>query len=60
MMNPLQRMTSHPVPFEAGASADLGDPEVDQLDAPRQGDHDVGRLEVLVDDAVGVKPFHPW
>ena len=42
-----------------GVLGQLGQPEVEDLDAAVGRDHDVGRLEVAVDDPGGVGPGQP-
>ena len=41
-------------PWPASRAEDLGQPPVHDLDLAEGADHDVGRLQVAVDDAVGV------
>jgi hypothetical protein len=43
-----------PFPREPGPVGLEGDPEIDDLDLPRGGEDEVGRLDVPVDDAVSV------
>ena len=47
------RLVGHPAPRE-----DLGQAPVDHLDLAERADHDVGRLQVAVDDASGVRIGH--